>query len=292
MTIDYDRLLNWDIPEVRQRYTRRDVMFYALGVGLGCDPIDENQLRFVYEKELVTLPTYPLVLGFPGFWLKDPETGVDSLRLVHGEQGIVIHRPLPVEGEVIGKTRVTDIIDKGLNKGALLYSERRLTDASTGELLATMMNTTFCRGDGGFGGPSGPVKPVAQLPERSPDMSIDLPTLAQAALIYRLNADDNPLHAEPAVARAAGFERPILHGLCTMGGAGHALLRALGYDASAFTSISVRFSAPVYPGETLTTDIWQDGEELFFRTRVAERDVVVLNNGHAVLRGPDLKLQR
>lgn len=284
MTIDYDRLLNWKFPEVRQRISQRDAILYALGLGLGNDPLDENQLRFVYEKSLQVLPTYPVVLGYPGFWLKDPGTGVDWVRLVHGEQGIQIHRPLPSDGEVIGRTRVTGIVDKGAEKGALVYTEREVTNAENGELLATLTNTTFCRGDGGFGGPSGPVKPVPQLPQRPADVSIALPTLPQAALLYRLSGDYNPLHAEPAVARAAGFDRPILHGLATMGVAGHALLRVMDYDPSALSSISVRFSAPVFPGETLTTEVWKEDGELFFRTRVADRDVVVLNNGHATLR--------
>ncbi|MBC7285078.1 MaoC/PaaZ C-terminal domain-containing protein [Hoeflea sp.] len=284
MSIDYDRLLNWKFPEVRQRISQRDAILYALGIGLGSDPLDENQLRFVYEKSLQVLPTYPVVLGYPGFWLKDPGTGVDWVRLVHGEQGIQIHRPLPSEGEVIGRTRVTGIVDKGAGKGALVYTERELTNAENGELLATLTNTTFCRGDGGFGGPTGPVKPAPQLPQRPADASIALPTLSQAALLYRLNGDFNPLHAEPAVARAAGFDRPILHGLATMGVAGHALLRVMDYDPSALSSISVRFSAPVFPGETLTTDVWKEGGELFFRTQVASRNVLVLNNGHATLR--------
>lgn len=284
MAIVYDQLLNWKIPDVLQRYSQRDTILYALGIGLGNDPLDEKQLRFVYEKSLQVLPTYPVVLGYPGFWMKDPGTGVDWVRLVHGEQGIQIHRLPPSEGEVIGRTRVTGIVDKGAGKGALVYTERELMNAENGELLATLTSTTFCRGDGGFGGPNGPVKPVPRLPERPADESIELPTLAQAALLYRLSGDSNPLHADPAVARAAGFDRPILHGLCTMGVAGHALLRVTGYSPSALSSISVRFSAPVYPGETLTTDVWKEDGELFFRTRVASRDVVVLNNGHATLR--------
>lgn len=284
MAIDYDQLLNWKIPDVRQRYSQRDTILYALGIGLGNDPLDEKQLRFVYEKSLQVLPTYPVVLGYPGFWMKDPGTGVDWVRLVHGEQGIQIHRLPPSQGEVIGRTRVTGIVDKGAGKGALVYTERELTNAENGELLATLTSTTFCRGDGGFGGPNGPVKPVPQLPQRPADESIALPTLAQTALLYRLSGDFNPLHAEPAVARAAGFDRPILHGLATMGVAGHALLHLTDYDPSALSSISVRFSAPVFPGETLTTDVWKEDGELFFRTHVASRNVVVLNNGHATLR--------
>ncbi|WP_370305092.1 MaoC family dehydratase [Sinimarinibacterium flocculans] len=284
MEFDHERLLNWPIPEVRQRYTQRDTLLYALGVGLGSEPLDPDQLRFVYEAGRKTLPSYPVVLGYPGFWMKDPGTGIDWVRLVHGEQGIVIHRLPPPEGEVIGRTRITSIIDKGAGKGMLVYTERTLTDAHTGALLATLPSTTFCRGNGGFGGPAGPVPPVHALPERAPDQSIALPTLPQQALIYRLSGDYNPLHADPQVARAAGFGRPILHGLCTLGVACHALLKAAGYAAERIASVQVRFTAPVYPGDVLSTDIWQDGEVWSFRTRVAARDALVLGNGRAVVR--------
>ena len=156
MAVDYQHLLHYPIPEVRQKYTRKDTMLYALGIGLGADPMDEQQLRYVYEDGLQVLPTYPVVLGHPGFWWKKPDTGVDWVRIVHGEQGLIIHKLPPPEGELIGRTRVTGIVDKGAGKGILVYSERTLTDAATGELLATLPNTTFCRGDGGIGAPTGP----------------------------------------------------------------------------------------------------------------------------------------
>ncbi|WP_293390234.1 MaoC/PaaZ C-terminal domain-containing protein [Nevskia sp.] len=283
MAVDYQKLLNYPIPDVRQKYTRKDTMLYALGLGLGADPMDEQQLRFVYEDGLQVLPTYPVVLGHPGFWWKKPDTGVDWVRIVHGEQGLIIHKLPPPEGELIGRTRVKNIVDKGAGKGILVYSERIITDAATGELLATLPNTTFCRGDGGIGAPTGPVPPVHELPTRTPDISITLDTLPQAALIYRLSGDDNPLHADPKVARAAKFERPILHGLCTFGVAGHALVKALDYDVSRIASMHARFTAPVFPGESLTTDIWRDGALWSFRTRVAARDTVVLSNGRVQL---------
>ncbi|MCW5657019.1 MAG: MaoC family dehydratase N-terminal domain-containing protein [Burkholderiaceae bacterium] len=285
MAIDYDKLMAWPFEDVRHRYTRRDTMLYALGLGMGADPMDEAELRYVYEKNLVALPTLPVVLGYPGMWLKDPATGVDAVRLVHGEQSLVIHRHPAPEGEVIGRTRVTGIVDKGAGKGALLYTERTVSDAASGELLFTLGSTTFCRADGGFGGPSGPVKPVHELPTRAPDAGVDRETPAGLALIYRLSGDYNPLHAEPAVAKAAGFERPILHGLASYGIAGWALTQAAGGgDPSRIASIETRFSSPVYPGETIRTELWIDGKTVSFRARVVERDVVVLNNGRAVLR--------
>lgn len=280
MAIDYHRLMGWDFPPVRQSLTRQDCILYALGVGLGGDPLDPAQLRFVYEDRLAALPTMAVVLAYPGFWVKDPATGIDWVRVVHGEQAITLHRQLPVEAELIGASRITGIVDKGAGKGAVVYSERRVSDAATGELYATLAMSAFCRGDGGFGGPSGPSWPVHAIPERLPDLACDLPTLPQQALLYRLSGDYNPLHADPAVARAAGFPRPILHGLCTLGIAGHALLRSCcDYDPSRVRSLSLRFSAPVYPGETLRTEMWCSAETVSFRTRAVERDVIVLNNG-------------
>lgn len=285
MAINYDKLMAWPFEDVRHRYTRRDTMLYALGIGLGVDPTDEDELRFVYEKNLVALPTFPVVLGYPGPWILDPATGVDGVRLVHGEQSLVIHQLPPPEGEVIGRTRVTGIVDKGAGKGALIYTERTVRDAASGAMFATLGSTTFCRADGGFGGPTGPVKPVHELPTRAPDQVEDRKTLPGAALIYRLSGDYNPLHAEPAIGRAAGFERPILHGLATYGVAGWALTKRLcGGDPSRLASIDVRFSSPVYPGETIRTEMWIEGKSVSFRAWVVERNVVVLNNGRALLR--------
>ncbi|MFO7484450.1 MaoC/PaaZ C-terminal domain-containing protein [Oceanibaculum nanhaiense] len=283
MAIEYEKLLNFPIPEVRQHLTKRDSVFYALSVGLGMDPMDERQLDFVdHHRDLKAMPSMAVVLGHPGFWLRNPATGVDAVRVVHGEQGIEIHKPLPVEGEIIGTTRVTGIVDKGEGKGALLYSEKQVRGAD-GTLYATTRSTTFLRGDGGFGGPSGPVKPPHPVPEGEPDITVDLPTRSEQALYYRLNGDDNPLHASPSVAAKAGFPRPILHGLCTLGVVTHALIRALAdYDSAALKSLDLRFSSPVYPGETIRTEIWRDGA---FRARLLERDVVVVNNGKAVIHG-------
>ncbi|HWL82731.1 MAG TPA: MaoC/PaaZ C-terminal domain-containing protein [Roseomonas sp.] len=279
--IDYEKLLNFPIPEVRQRVTPRDAVFYALSVGLGQDPLDKRQLDYVdAHRRLRVLPSMAVVLGHPGFWLSNPATGVDAVRLVHGEQSITLHHPLPAEGEIIGRTRVTGLVDKGEGKGALLYSEKEVVEAATGKVLAVTGSTTFLRADGGFGGPSGPVKPVNPIPESAPDITLDLPTRPEQALYYRLNGDDNPLHADPDVAERAGFPRPILHGLCTLGVVAHALLRELGnYDPAAMKSLALRFSSPVYPGETIRTEIWKNGA---FRARVVERDVVVVNNGAAV----------
>jgi|ERR1051326_2263289 acyl dehydratase len=286
MAIDYARLKAWQFADVKQRYTARDAILYALGVGLGRDPVDAEELRFLYEDGLAVLPTFAVVLGYPGGWLRDPNTGVDWKQVLHGEQELVLHRPLPPEGEVAGRTRIEEIIDKGAGKGALIYSSREVVDLSSGEKLCTLKSTTFCRGDGGFGGPTGPTKSPQPIPQKPHDLACDLPTSPRAALIYRLSGDYNPLHIDPAVARVAGFPRPILHGLATYGVAGHALLKTLcGYDATRLARMDVRFSAVVFPGETLRTEIWRTGPgKAAFRCRVLERDSVVLNNGHAEYR--------
>ncbi len=286
MPIVYDKLLALDIPEVAQTYTEKDAILYALGVGLGQDPTNEGELPFVYEANFKLLPTFAIVLGWPGFWARDLDTGIDWVKLVAGEQGLVLHRPLAPRGTVVGKTRVTEIIDKGAGKGALVYSERILSDRASGEKIATVTQTTFCRGDGGFGGPPREAPPVHAIPERAPDLTCDLPSRPEAALIYRLSGDPNPLHVDPAVAKAAGFPRPILHGLATFGMASHAIVKSLcGYDPEKLTAIAGRYSAPVFPGETLRTEMWRDGNVVSFRTRVVERDVIALNNGRAELGG-------
>ena len=204
---------------------------------------------------------------------------------MHGEQGFHIHKPLPVEGGVVGKTRVTAVVDKGKDRGALLMTECTVREKASGSVLCTLASTTFCRADGGFGGPDSPVRMPHPLPETPPQHVCDLPTLPQAALIYRLSGDYNPLHADPAYAVKAGFKMPILHGRCTFSIAGHAILKTLcAYDPSRFLAMEGRFSAPVYPGETIRTEMWRDGNVVAFRSTVPARAVTVLNNGRAEIR--------
>ena len=287
-SFDAQRLRDWTFEPVRHRYTERDTMLYALSLGAGNDPCDPQALELCYEKNLKALPTMAVVLAYPGFWAKDPATGINWVKLVHGEQRLSLHGTLPVAAEVIGYTRVTHVIDKGAEKGALLLSERRLCEAKTGALLARMMQTTFMRGDGGFSerGQLSDEAPAARqaVPSRAPDLVHRLQTRPEAALVYRLMGDDNPLHADPAVAIAAGFKQPILHGLASFGVAARSLIALCAdHDPSRLTDIGVRFSAPVYPGETLETSIWklESEGEFAFQTRVIERDLVVLSHGSA-----------
>jgi acyl dehydratase len=280
--IVYEKLLALKIPEVEHSFGPKDCILYALGLGLGQDPLNEDELAFVYEKNLKALPTFALVQGYSPYWLRNPDSGVNWTKVVHGEQGLTLHKPVKTQGTVIGRTRIVEVIDKGEGKGALVFSERKITDKADGALLATLTQTTFCRADGGFGGPPREARAPHPLPERAPDLVCDLPTRPEMALIYRLSGDVNPLHAEPEFARAAGFPRPILHGLATFGVAGHALLKSLcGYDPTRLAAMAGRFSAPVYPGETIRTEIWRDGKVASFRARVLERDVVAVNNGRA-----------
>ncbi len=281
MAIDYEKLKNRKFDEIVHTYSERDTMLYALGVGVGHDPLDEKALPFVYEENLAALPTMAAVLAYPGFWIKEPDTGVDWTKVLHADQEIVIHKPLPPSGTVKATPRVDEIIDKGEGKGAFIYSSRTVT-TEDGEPLCTLVQNTMARGHGGFGGSTERPPTPQVIPETAPDISCDLPTLAQAALIYRLSGDFNPLHADPAVAREGGFDRPILHGLCTFGVAGHALLKeCCDYDVDRFRSIKARFSSPVFPGETIRTEIWKLDEGVAFRCRVIERDVVVIDNGFA-----------
>lgn len=289
MPLNADALLAAQLSPIERTYGPKDCILYALGVGLGYDPTSEDELAFVYEKNLKVLPTFAVVPAFDYRWMLRPEFGLTWSHIVHGEEAIVLHAPIPPQGTVIGRERVVDIVDKGEGKGALLFHERSLIDKATGTLLATLKQTTFCRADGGFGGERRGTTASHPIPDRAPDLVCDLPTRPEMALIYRLSGDDNPLHAEPAFARAAGFPRPILHGLATMGVAGHALLKTVcGYDPARLASMAVRFSAPVFPGETIRTEIWQDsdaaGAVVSFRARVKERDVIAINNGRADIR--------
>ena len=182
-------------------------MLYALGVGLGHDPMNEDELAFVYEKNLKVLPTMATVLGHTGSLARSPDTGINWVMVVNGEQGFTLQRPLAGQAHVVGRTRIVEVIDKGAGKGALLFTEREITDKASGALVATVTQTIFCRGDGGFGGPPRPTPPPHPMPERAPDVVCDLGTRPEMALIYRLSGDYNPLHAEPAFAKAAGYRR-------------------------------------------------------------------------------------
>ncbi len=283
--MNVDRLLEWPFQDVVQTYTVRDTLLYALSVGFGSDPTDADQLRYVFEKDLTVVPSMAVVLGHPGPYVTDPTAGIDFRKIVYGEQTMELLRPLPAAATVRARERVIAVLDKGREKGTLLRTERRIVDDSTGELLAILTATLMCRGDGGSGASYGEASPVHMLPNSEPQRTVEVSILPQAALLYRLNGDTNPLHADPELARRAGFDRPILHGLCSYGLAVNALLKTwCEYDATRISSVRSRFSAPVYPGETLTFETWRDGQTLSFRAWSKERGVKVLDNGCALLR--------
>lgn len=278
MSHDVRRLLALPPRETRWRFSKRDTMLYALGVGA-------SELPFVYEEGLKALPSMPVIMAYPGFIWREPEIGVDWKKVLHGESSVTLHRPLPVEGELVGYTRFDRVFDKGAEKGAVVYQTRDIHDEN-GDLIATVGSTSMLRGDGGFGGESTGQPLPHTLRERAPDLTHTLTTSPAQALIYRLSGDYNPLHIDPEVAKAAGFERPILHGLCTFGLATRAVLAAAcDNDPARLAKIEMRFSSPVYPGESIATDIWREGDKrVSFRARCVERDRIVLNNGYAELR--------
>ena len=288
MPIDYAKLKSMQFEPLRHAYTRRDTMLYALGLGVGADdPTDAGDLKYVYEKALVALPMQAVTLGTMPMLLADPAFGINYKMLLHAEQSLIVHKPLPTEGTVLGEFSIDEIYDKGKTKGAILYSTRKLYDGANGDLLSTMGNVAFLRGDGGFGGKSdGAPKPRAMPADRKVDHSITMKTARDQALIYRLSGDYNPLHSDPEIAAGAGFNRPILHGLCHYGMAGRALIKTLcGDDPSRLTRLDARFTSPVYPGEALRVDVWNiGGGDASFRVVASERNVIVQDFGRCEYR--------
>lgn len=285
MAIDYDTLKKWSIPDQVSAYDERDCMLYALGLGYGADPMDESELAFVFERGLRVVPSLFTVIGAPGAWATDPGTGIDWMKILHGEHRLTLHGPPPPQGVLRSSTHVARIVDKGPGRGALVVTERVVTNEATGALLATIAHTSFCRADGGIGRTDEAAVALPPAPDSPPDTSVSLPTLPGAALLYRLNGDRNPIHADPAIARAAGFERPILHGLCTYGMACRAILKACcDNDPSRLASLSLRFSAPFVPGDVLRVDIWRNGNEVRFQGVSQRSQTRVLSHGNATLR--------
>ena len=282
MPLHIENLKNWEFPEVRTVYLDKDVMLYALSLGFGADPLNEQELPFVYEQQLRAVPTMGAVLCHPGAWLTDPRTGATRSKVVHGEQRMQFHQPLPANGYLVSKARVIGIQDKGSEKGAILHLERQLI-GEDGTLFITIRHSSFCRADGGCGS-FGATLTLKALPTRPADQIITLPTSACAALLYRLNVDRNPLHVDPAVAHKAGFTQPPLHGLCTYGMAARALLKGwLDYAPQRLLSLDTRFSASVFPGETLQFETWHEGDGIAFRAFAQERGAKVLDNGWATI---------
>lgn len=280
-------LLAHRFEPIRQTYAERDVALYGLGLGLGLDPQDTGALRYVYERGLQVLPSFLTVLAAPGFWWEASGLAVDWRRIVHGGQAFETLAPLPSAGTVVGHSVVRSVTDKGTGVGAIVTIERTIEHVESGVLIGRLSSASFLRGDGGMGS-AGP-QPLDDAPAAEDSgpapIVVESVTSPQTALIYRLSGDLNPLHADPAAAATSGFPRPILHGLATFGVATRAVVKALcGDDAHGLRSLSGRFSAPVYPGETIRTEIWPRDGGGVFRSRVVERDLEVLKSGVFSLR--------
>jgi acyl dehydratase len=272
-------ILARDFGQPEESYASRDAILYALGLGLGSDPLDAGDLRFLDERALAVLPTFAVTRCTPGMWIRDPALGVDFGKLVHSAQWAEFPEPMPPEATVRGTAQVISLTDRGEGKGAVLVLERRIADARCGTLYCRLRQTLLLRGDGGFGGPP-PLREAGALPEGAPDAVATFATSPRAALIYRLSGDWNPLHLDPAVAARAGFGRPILHGLASYGVAGIAVSRSLGRDPAAVTLLSCRFSGVVLPGDALEFTVWKQG--------AAAARFVAHANGRKVLDGGEI----
>jgi len=284
MPLNYEKLIATRIDDIVRVYSDLETMLYAQSIGFGRDPLDRKELPYVYEQgnALLTVPTLASTIVPDMF---PPNLGWDYGQVLHVEQRLQLYRPMPPSAELRLDKRVVDVFDLGPRRGALFLFEVEGRLARDGTVLFTVGATVLARGDGGFGGPAGTGPAPHRAPRREPDLSCDTPTRVDQALLFRLNGDRNPLHADPEAARAAGFEVPILHGLCTYGIACRAILQTIcDFDHTLIEGFDARFSLPVLPGDTITTDMWQDGNIVSFQCSVKERDSVVLRNGKCTLK--------
>lgn len=285
MALDFASAMAAKSDDLAYAYTDVHTMLYALAIGMGRDPLDTRELPFVYEQALVAVPTLATVIAWGA---RDVRTlGVDYSKVLHGEQRLTLHRPLPVAARLTASTRTLSIHDKGASKGALIVSEITIRNADTGDVLCTLEPTHFARGDGGFAdasGDSGPARLPHGVPDRPADALCFLETQPAQPLLYRLLGDRNVLHADPVAARAAGFKQPILHGMCTYGMCCHAVLKTMiDYRADLIRAFDARFTSPVYPGERLRIALWREGDIVSFKAWADAREVVVIDNGRCVL---------
>ena len=282
MPIDHESLVTAAVTDVPFSYNEYDAILYALGIGCGNDPLDPAQLAYVSEHAgLHTMPT------FAGMFIPDSivvAAGIDQSNMLHRSEVLQLFRPLPASADLLANQRVISLSDRGAKRGADLELETELRLARDDTVVCTIRTRIIARNDGGFGGAASPVRERHRLPDRDPDLVCDLRTRPDQALLFRLSGDYNPLHADPGIARQAGFEKPILHGRCTFGIACHAVLRTVcNYDFTLIREIAGRFSSPVYPGDVITTEMWQDGNVVSYRCKVLVREVTVINNGCCTL---------
>jgi acyl dehydratase len=284
MQLTYEDLLATEIRDIERTYGDLEAMLYAQSVGFGRNAVDRKELAYVYEQgnPLRTVPTLASAIVPDMF---PPDLGWDYSQVLHVEQRLHLYRPMPSAAELRLDKRVVDVFDRGESRGSMFLFEVEGRLAKDDTVIFTLGATVMARGDSGFGAPSGSGPKPHRVPRRDPDLSCDTPTRADQALLFRLNGDRNPLHADPDAAKAAGFDIPILHGLCTYGIACRAVLQTIcDYDHTLIESFDARFSLPVLPGDTITTDMWQDGNIVSFQCSVKDRDCVVLRNGKCTLR--------
>ncbi|MFT4824688.1 MAG: acyl dehydratase [Halioglobus sp.] len=282
MAIDPEKLRNWKFEEVRQNYVERDAILYALGLGLGRDPLNEQELRYVYEKDLMVLPTFAVTLATLGLWVKDPATNITLEGLVHGAQSAAFHALLPPQTSIVGKARISQVYDRGAEKGAVIVVERSIHDAHSDLRYCTLEQTLMLRADGGFGGDPPPANELS-MPKSPHDKAVEYTTTEGQAILYRLSGDWNPLHVDPEVALRAGFPKPILHGYCSYGIAGWAACMASNKSPSQLTTLQCQFTGPVIPGDQLNFDFWCSGaEKWLFHAR--SNNKIVLAKGCATFK--------
>ena len=277
MTINYDEIMNLKSENVEISYSDKDSILYSLGIGLGNDPMNLNELKYVYENSQSVLPSMATNFQYHSPLLL--KTNINFIMVVHGEQRLSITNALPVSGDFIANAKVIGCYDKGPARGAIIEVETTVKNKKNNEEICKLVSTTFARGDGGFGGPDSPKKEIF-IPDGEPDYVSEVSTKPDQALIFRLSGDYNPLHSDPNFAKAAGFEKPILHGMCTYGIACRSLVdKICENDASKLKRFDCRFSSPVYPGETIITEMWKKDKMIYFNSKVKERDKLVLKNG-------------
>ncbi len=283
---NFELLLNEIVGEEETILRADRVILYALSLGLGAE---EGHLKFVYEKNLRVLPGMAMVLAYPGFWISEPKYGFDWSQVLHAEESIELLGEIPINKTIVGRTSIEALVDRGASKGCFVYTKKVLSLKDEDKPIAIVYSNTLARADGGWATTVNFKKKPSFIktfstPAQEPDFIDNITTLPQLALLYRLCGDLNPLHAEPSVAKKAGFSRPILHGRCTMGIAMRSLIsKVCNLDASKLGHISVRFSSPFYPGATLSTKIWQKNNEIFFESSDLETGTKVLSNGYAQL---------
>ena len=277
MPINYDEIMSMTSENVEISYSDKDSILYSLGVGLGNDPMNMAELKYVYENSQVALPSMATNFQYHSPLLL--KANINFILVVHGEQKLSFTNPLPVSGDFISNAKVIGCYDKGEGKGAVIDVETTIKLKKDNTEICKLVSTTFARGDGGFGGPESPKSEIFR-PEGDPDFVHEIKTKPDQALIFRLSGDYNPLHSDPNFAKTAGFEKPILHGMCTYGIACRSLVESVCEgDAKRLKKFDCRFSSPVYPGETIVTEMWKNGSKVYYQSKVKERDKIVIKNG-------------